>query len=149
MSAAKPASRLRHVSRTLTGAPVACAENPRTGKATAFSLRPTWRLTHRPQKGTDNKVAKYVTLYRWTDEGIRNVKGSPTRVKAGIQKAEAMGIKVLGTYYMHGEYDFVIIADVPDDKAGTALALAQAAQGTARSTTMRAYDLAEFEAIVK
>jgi hypothetical protein len=41
-------------------------------------------------------------------------------VKAGIQKAEALGIKVLGTYYMHGEYDFVIIADVPDDKAGTA-----------------------------
>ena|SRR5579872_1299678 len=94
-------------------------------------------------------MAKYVTLYRFTDEGIRNVKGSPARVKAGIQKAEALGIKVLGTYYTQGEYDFIIIADVPDDKAGMALALAQAAQGTVRSTTMRAYDLAEFEEIVK
>ena len=94
-------------------------------------------------------MAKFVTLYRFTDEGIRNVKDSPARVKAGIQKAEALGMKVLGTYYTQGEYDFVIIADVPDEKAATALALAQAAQGNVRSTTMRAYDLAEFESIVK
>lgn len=94
-------------------------------------------------------MAKYVTLYQFTDQGIRNVKDSPARVKAGIQRAESAGMKVLGVYYTQGQYDLVVISEAPDDKTATAFALAQASMGNARSTTLRAFDLAEFEAIVK
>ncbi len=94
-------------------------------------------------------MAKYVTLYQFTDQGIRAVKDSPARLKAGIQRAESVGMKVLGVYYTEGQYDLVVISEASDDKVATAFALAQAAQGNVRSTTMRAFDPTEFEAIVK
>ena len=94
-------------------------------------------------------MAKYVTLYQFTDQGIRNVKDSPARLKAGIQKAEGMGMKVIGAYYTQGPYDLVVVSEVADEKAATAFALGTAAQGNVRSTTMRAFDAGEFEAIVK
>jgi len=43
-------------------------------------------------------LAKYVTLYQFTDQGIRSVKDSPARLKAGIQRAESLGMRVVGAY---------------------------------------------------
>lgn len=94
-------------------------------------------------------MAKYVTLYQFTDQGIRSVKDSPARLKAAIKKAEGLGLKVLGAYYTLGQHDLVVISEAADENVATAFALAQAAQGNIRSTTMRAFDPAEFEAIVK
>lgn len=94
-------------------------------------------------------MAKYVTLYQFTEQGIRNVKDSPSRLKAGIAKAEAMGLKVIGAYYTEGAYDLVVISEAADEKAATAFALGTAAQGNVRSTTMRAHTPDEFDAIIK
>lgn len=94
-------------------------------------------------------MAKYVTLYQFTDQGIRNVKESPARLKAAIKKAEGVGMKMVGAWYTEGPYDLVVISEVADDKVATAFALATVAQGNVRSTTMRAYEPDEFEAIVK
>jgi uncharacterized protein with GYD domain len=93
-------------------------------------------------------MTKYVTLYQFTDQGIRNVKESPARLKAGIAQAEGMGLKVLSTHYTQGPYDLVVISEVEDEEAATAFALAIGAQGNVRSVTMRAWDSAEFEKIV-
>jgi uncharacterized protein with GYD domain len=94
-------------------------------------------------------MARYVTLYQFTDQGIRNVKDSPARLKAAIKKAEALGMKMIGAYYTEGPYDLIAISEVADEKVATAFALATAAQGNVKSTTMRAYDPDEFEAIIK
>ena len=94
-------------------------------------------------------MAKYVTLYQFTDQGIRNVKDSPARFKAAVKNAETMGMKMIAAYYTEGPYDLVTISEVSDEKKATAFALATAAQGNVRSTTMRAIDPDEFEAIVK
>jgi uncharacterized protein with GYD domain len=94
-------------------------------------------------------MARYVTLYQFTDQGIRSVKDSPARLKAAIKKAEGVGIKMIAVFYTEGPYDLIAISDAPDEKAATAFALATAAQGNVRSTTMRAYDVDEFEGIVK
>ena len=48
-----------------------------------------------------------------------------------------------------GQYDLVVISEAADEKVATAFALAQAGQGNARSTTLRAFDPTEFEAIVQ
>ena len=94
-------------------------------------------------------MARFVTLYSFTDQGIRNIKESPSRVKAAIKKAESMGMKMIAVYYTEGAYDLVVISEASDEKAATAFALGTAAQGNVRSTTMRAFDVEEFEAIVK
>jgi uncharacterized protein with GYD domain len=94
-------------------------------------------------------MATYVTLYQFTDQGIRNVKESPNRVKAAIERAKSAGIKVTGVYYTQGAYDLVVVSEASDEKAATAFALATGMQGNVRSTTMRAYDVPEFEEILK
>lgn len=94
-------------------------------------------------------MARFVTLYQFTDQGIRNVKDSPARLKAVVKKGESIGMKIVGAYYTEGTYDLVVISEASDEKAATAFALGIAAQGNVRSTTMRAYSPDEFDAIVK
>jgi uncharacterized protein with GYD domain len=93
-------------------------------------------------------MAAYVTLYQFTDQGIRSVKDSPARLRAAVKKGESIGMKIVGAYYTEGPYDLVVISEASDEKAATAFALGIAAQGNVRSTTMRAYTPEEFEAIV-
>ncbi len=93
-------------------------------------------------------MANFATLYSFTDQGIRAVKESPRRLKAAIEAAEGVGVKMLSVYYTAGPYDLVTISEADDEKAATAFALATAAQGNVRSITMRAWDPDEFEEIV-
>jgi len=53
-------------------------------------------------------MVEYVTLCQFTDQGIRNVKDSPARLKAGIQKAEGMEMKVLGAFDTLGEFEAIV-----------------------------------------
>ncbi len=85
-------------------------------------------------------MAVYVTLYNFTDQGMRAIKQSPERLKAGIQSAQAAGMKVLSAYYTQGPYDLVIISEAGNEDAAAAFALSTAALGNVRSTTMRAWD---------
>lgn len=93
-------------------------------------------------------MALYVTLYSFTDQGIRDIKESPARLAAGIKTAEAAGMEVLGAYYTQGPYDLVIVSEAGDENAATAFALGTAALGNVRSTTMRAWNAEEFSKIV-
>ena len=88
-------------------------------------------------------MAKYATLYNFTDQGIRAVKKSPSRLKAAIEAADGMGMRVLSVYYTAGPYELIAIWE-----AATAFGLATGAQGNVRSTTMRAWDPDEFAEIV-
>ena len=91
----------------------------------------------------------FVTLYKFTDQGVRNIKDSPERLNAGLKAFEAKGGRTLSAYYTLGEYDLVVIGEIADEQAGVANALAQASLGNVRSTTLRGYTPAEFAEIIK
>jgi uncharacterized protein with GYD domain len=93
-------------------------------------------------------MARYVTLYNFTDQGIRAVKESPARARAAIEVAQKAGMKVLGFYYTVGPYDMVVVSEADNEKVANAFALKTASQGNVRSVTMRAWDMDEFEEIV-
>lgn len=93
-------------------------------------------------------MATYVTLYQFTDRGIQNVKDSPSRARAAVEKGKEVGLEVVGLYYTQGPYDMVVVSRSDDEDAATAFALTTASQGNVRSTTMRAWGLEEFERIV-
>jgi len=94
-------------------------------------------------------MSLFVTLYKFTDQGIRNVKESPTRLATAISVAEAMGVKMLGAYYTVGEYDLVVISETADESSAMAHLLATGALGNVHSMTMKAFTPAEFAEIVK
>lgn len=93
-------------------------------------------------------MAMYVTLYNFTDQGVRAVKQSPARLEQGINAAKAAGMNVVGAYYTQGPYDLVIISEGDDEEAATAFALGIASQGNVRSLTMRAWDAEAFARIL-
>jgi|SRR5271166_1193625 len=62
------------------------------------------------------------------------LKNPQNRVEAvGKAACEAVGGKLVGGWYSFGEYDLVIIADVPNNEAMSAIALAIGAGGAVKS----------------
>ncbi len=93
-------------------------------------------------------MATYVTLYNFTEQGIRTVKQSPARLKAAMDAGKGAGVKVVAAYYTQGPYDLVVVSEADDESNATAFALGTAAQGNVHSVTMRAWDPDAFAKIV-
>src|SRR5260370_24170712 len=81
----------------------------------------------------------YMYQAAYTAESLAaQLKKPENRVEAvGRAACEAVGGKLIGGWYCFGEYDLVIIADVPDNESMSAIAMAIAAGGAphARQTT--------------
>jgi uncharacterized protein with GYD domain len=81
----------------------------------------------------------YVILWRYTDQGIKNVKESPKRVNIFKSKLENAGAKMIDTYYTFGKYDGISIVEVPNDEALMSCLLSIESQGNARTVTLKAF----------
>ena len=93
-------------------------------------------------------MPSYVTLVKWTDQGIRNVKDAPNRADAFEAAVKAAGGTLKDFYLVLGEYDFAVVIEVPNDETAAKLSLATASLGNVRTTTMRAFTRDEFRKIV-
>ena len=92
-------------------------------------------------------MAGYITLIKYTQQGLANVKASPDRIKQAKAAGEKVGIPCVGFWVTMGEYDLVSIWDAPDDQTMAALVLAQARLGNVTTQTMRAFSEEEFAQI--
>lgn len=54
-----------------------------------------------------------VTLYNWTDQGIKGYPDTVQRAEAATAAAEKMGGKVHGLYWRMGTYDIVTVGEFP------------------------------------
>jgi uncharacterized protein with GYD domain len=93
-------------------------------------------------------MAKYISLYNFTDQGVRSFDQSVQRARAGIAAAEQMGGKSLSIFWTLGPYDLVSVGEFPDDETATAFSLKIGSLGNVRTTTLRAFDEAEMAKIV-
>jgi uncharacterized protein with GYD domain len=59
-----------------------------------------------------------------------------------------MGGKVKDAYLVMGEYDLVVVTEVPNDETAAKMALGTAMQGNVRTMTMRAFGREEMDKIV-
>ena len=90
----------------------------------------------------------YITLMKWTDQGIRNVKESPQRLDTAKKGIEAAGGKLIGFYLTMGRYDMVTIAEFPSDEVGTGILLSLGSGGSLRTETMKAYPEDQYRNII-
>jgi len=93
-------------------------------------------------------MAYYVTLAKFTDQGIRNIKESPKRAEAFKAMAEKKGVKVHSIFWTLGAYDLVTITEASDELAASAVSLSVASLGNIRAETLRAYDAKELATII-
>jgi uncharacterized protein with GYD domain len=89
-------------------------------------------------------MATYMSLLNWTDQGIRNVKDSPKRLDSTRKALKKLGGELNAYYMLQGQYDGVLIFNVPDDEALTKFLLTTGAAGNVRTTTLRAFSEEEF-----
>jgi len=93
-------------------------------------------------------VATYVTLWKYTHEGITSIKDSPARLDAVRALLSELGAELKAFYLTMGGYDLVTITEAPDDKTAAKATLTIASQGAVSSETLRAYSEAEYREII-
>lgn len=91
----------------------------------------------------------YVTLAKWTDQGMRGIKEAPKRLEVFEAALTAAGGKLKGFYLVMGEYDFVIITEGPNDETAARLVLATGMMGNVRTVTMKAFTREETVKIIQ
>ena len=90
----------------------------------------------------------YIALFRWTQQGISNVKDSPSRLAAGREAFQKRGITIKESYLTMGRYDLVVVIEAPDDETYASALLALGAQGNVQTETLKAFTEDQFRKIV-
>ena len=89
----------------------------------------------------------YISMLRYTKQGIGSIKSAPARIDAAKEAYRKAGGELKAIYLTMGQYDLVVITEMPNDEAVARMALALGAQGNIRTETMRAFTEAEFRKI--
>jgi uncharacterized protein with GYD domain len=74
-----------------------------------------------------------------TQQGVSNIKESPTRFDAFKQSLEQAGGQVKSFYSVRGQYDMICIVEAPSDEVIAKLTLASAAKGSIRTLALSAF----------
>jgi uncharacterized protein with GYD domain len=90
----------------------------------------------------------FIGLAKFTDQGIRNVKGTVDRADAARAAAASFGVTIKDLYWVQGQYDVVIIAEAQDDTSINAFTLATAALGNVSFQTLRAITRDEMKQVL-
>ncbi len=93
-------------------------------------------------------MARYVVLFDWTDQGIRNAKDTVQRVNQARAAWEPRGVRIESIYWTLGDHDIVAVLDAPDDATLAASLLELAGAGNLRTKTLRAFDEGEMQAVL-
>jgi uncharacterized protein with GYD domain len=90
----------------------------------------------------------YITLMNMTEQGIKDVKNAPERTARSIKQLEEMGGKLIAFYMCMGEYDYVGIAEAPNDEVAMGFLMALGAGGNVRTKTLRAFSAEEVAKLI-
>jgi uncharacterized protein with GYD domain len=93
-------------------------------------------------------MATYISLIRYTQQGIETMKDSPGRLDMAKQVFKSMGASIKEFYLVTGEYDAVVICEAPDDETMAKLALTIGATGAIRTESFRAFTEEEYRKII-
>ena len=93
-------------------------------------------------------MATYITLIKYTEQGIKTIKESPSRLEKARQLLKSLGGELKSFYLLQGRFDAVVIAEAPNDEVAAKFALASGAQGNVRTETSRAFTEEEYRKII-
>ena len=91
----------------------------------------------------------YIALSTLTDQGVRNMKDLARRLQNAEQTFSQLGATLREVYLVMGQYDYVVIAEAPDDETIARVSLTIAGQGNVRTQTVRAFDRSEMLRLVE
>ena len=93
-------------------------------------------------------MATYITLLKYTEQGIKTIKESPSRLEKARQLLKSLGGELKSFHLVQGRYDAIVIAEAPNDEVVAKFALASGSQGNVRTETTRAFTEEEYRRII-
>jgi uncharacterized protein with GYD domain len=90
-------------------------------------------------------MATYVTLLKFTSEGLKHLGDFGKTWEKVSKRVAQTGVKTIGAYGILGPYDMMFIYEAPDEKAAAGVPLAFSSQkGGAQTETWTAIPMEEF-----
>src|SRR5713226_6143160 len=88
----------------------------------------------------------YISLMRFTEQGIKSIKDYPKRRAAAAKTIAGLGGKLLHTHLTMGRYDII---EAADDETAAKFALLTGSAGNVSTETLRAFSEAEYDRLIK
>ena len=88
-------------------------------------------------------MPSYITLWKYTQQGVANVRESPSRIDTIEEMFENMGGELQDFFMLMGQYDTITISEFPDDETAAQAILAVTEQGNVTSETLKAFSREE------
>jgi len=86
----------------------------------------------------------YITLWKYTKDGLMDIKKTPKRFEFAKKIIQDVGGKLISVYGLIGEYDVITVMEMPDEKIATSTILKICSTGRITSQTMTALSIDEF-----
>lgn len=93
-------------------------------------------------------MGTYVSLLKWTDQGIRAVKDTTKRAANLREMVKKAGGSVKDIYWTLGRYDVAVTFETPDEHTAHAILLGIGSLGNVRTETLRAFSEDEIKKIL-
>ena|SRR5690348_2276268 len=90
----------------------------------------------------------YIALLKWTQQGLQNLKESPSRLDAARKSFVGAGVTMKEFYMVTGRYDMVAICEAPDEGVLARALLSVTSKGGISSETCRAFTEEEYRQII-
>jgi uncharacterized protein with GYD domain len=107
------------------------------------------RKTESGPIGNNLGVPTYITLMKWTSQGMGGIPAWRDRVEEAERAIEQRGGKLLDAFVTLGRYDVVEIFEAPNDETAYQILIEVARHGQVTTETLRAFSREEAEAIVR
>jgi uncharacterized protein with GYD domain len=91
----------------------------------------------------------YITLMRWTSQGMAGLPAWRERVEEGERTIKASGGSLIGVYVTLGRYDVVEIFEAPDDEVAAEILMKLQRHGSEHTETLRGFTREEAEEIIR
>jgi len=90
----------------------------------------------------------FITLLKWTPNGIQNIKGSPNRLDEGRKAFKKLGVELKDVYLTMGQHDLVCILEAPDNQSVAKALLGLGSAGSVTTETLAAFTEDEYRQII-
>ena len=94
-------------------------------------------------------MAYYIALGKLTAEGAKNLSGAIAAMNEVAEALEHMGGRLIDDFALLGPYDYLFIAEAPNEEVMYRALIAAAAHGTVTLQTMPAIPFEEFGRLVQ
>ena len=94
-------------------------------------------------------MSHYISLMRWTSQGMAGLPAWRERVEEGERIIQEAGGSLIGVYVTLGRYDVVEIFECADDDTAAEILMKLQRHGAEHTETLRGFTREEAEAIIR